>query len=87
MSVINNGSQGIIDLVNNRNKNGLINEGEKYLKTNIPSNTNPCLKCPNAMWFLKNRNINCHCRIMNTIEYSSVNNIEITTCAGIYIAQ
>lgn len=80
MSEIDNGSEDLInrvDLINHSHSNE-----KDYININLPLKENVCRKCPNAVWHYKNKNIFCHCRVMNTIEYSSKIDINIKFCTG-----
>lgn len=80
--IIKNGSEDLINWISRVNLDNSNKVDYRENKINIPDKDNVCLACPNSVWFLKNRTIFCHCRVMNTIEYSSKIDINMQYCSG-----
>jgi hypothetical protein len=79
MSEINNGSKEIIQNIIKLNEQF---KGDNFKEIKTPKDYNVCLNCPNAMWFFKSPNLKNYCRVMNTIEYSNLEDKNMRFCAG-----
>jgi len=52
-----------------------------------PSPEVVCATCPNSMWFKSTKEVQCYCRIMYLVSWSSSKPNEITACDGLMIGQ